>query len=328
MKVALCFIISYEHVLNKETIWRKWIQENEDLINVYFYYQDIQRINSEWILKHCIPPECIFKTSYFHVIPAYMSLLSYAVQKDPQNQWFCMLTDSCCPIISPQRFRFLFYENHQKSILKWSKSWWNVHLHKRANLRYLPEEFHLGNDPWFILKRSHVQQCIQYMKAKKDFVKLICDAGLANESLFAIMLYGCNQLNKKEEVINSSTHATDWTRMTSSTSPYLFKEVNPKDIAFIENMLNQDNENNYIMFIRKIAPEFPDHILEHYLYSYSKEKDDQLVIENPEENKEIKKNRENIVLMMQFFIIIYVFIFFIHIFNTSSDYRILNNLQR
>ena len=39
MKVALCFIISYEHILNKEQLWIDWIKPNQDIINVYFHYK-------------------------------------------------------------------------------------------------------------------------------------------------------------------------------------------------------------------------------------------------------------------------------------------------
>ena len=35
MKVALCFIINYDHILNNVHIWRKWIDHNNDIINVY-----------------------------------------------------------------------------------------------------------------------------------------------------------------------------------------------------------------------------------------------------------------------------------------------------
>jgi hypothetical protein len=35
------------------------------------------------------------------------------------------------------------------------------------------------------------------------------------------------------------------------------------------------------MFIRKIAPEFPDKILRHYIYEYNKEKDNKLVLKEP-----------------------------------------------
>ena len=52
MKIALCFIISYEHILNKEELWREWIEHNKDIINVYFYYKDLKKIKSEWIQKH------------------------------------------------------------------------------------------------------------------------------------------------------------------------------------------------------------------------------------------------------------------------------------
>jgi hypothetical protein len=72
MKVALCFIISYEHIVNKEQIWIDWIESNKDIINVYFHYQDIKKIKSEWILKNIIPERNIVKTSYYHVVQAYM----------------------------------------------------------------------------------------------------------------------------------------------------------------------------------------------------------------------------------------------------------------
>ena len=39
MKVALCFIISYQHILNKEQLWIDWIKPNKDIINIYFHYK-------------------------------------------------------------------------------------------------------------------------------------------------------------------------------------------------------------------------------------------------------------------------------------------------
>ena len=267
MKIALCFIISYEHILNKEHIWREWIEPNKDIINVYFYYKDITKIKSKWIIEHAIPPNYIYETSDYHVIPAYTSILAFAMNHDKNNQWFCLLTDSCCPIISPKRFKYLFYENYNKSIMSWKKAWWNITLHKRANLALLPEDFRLGNDPWFVLKREHINCINNYLYTKKEIVKTICAGGLANESLFAIIFYACNQLNKKH-LISSATHATDWSRMASSTSPHVFKEANQTDITFIEKFLKK---NKYTMFIRKVSPEFPDTILEKYIYNYSKD---------------------------------------------------------
>lgn len=267
MKIALCFIISYDHILNKENIWRKWIEPNKDIINVYFYYKDITKIKSKWILQHAIPPNYIYETSYYHVIPAYTSIMAFAMNHDKNNQWFCLLTDSCCPIISPMRFKYLFNKNYNKSIMSWKKSWWNVNFHKRANLALLPEEFRLANDPWFVLKREHIVCINKYMNTKKEIVKTICAGGYANESLFAIIFYASNQLNSTH-LISSPTHATDWSRMTTTTSPHVFKNADKTDITFIEKFLK---ENKYTMFIRKVSPEFPEEVLQKYIYTYSKD---------------------------------------------------------
>ena len=277
MKIALCFIINYEHILNKEEIWREWIEPNKDIINVYFYYKDLRKIKSKWIYEHTIPTKYIVETSYYHVIPAYMSIISFAYKQDSDNEWFSLLTDSCCPIISPKKFRYLFYENYNNSIFHWKKPWWNIHLHKRANLYKLPEDLRLANDPWFVLKREHVNMCINYVNIKKNMVKIICDGGLANESLFAIILATYKELHNNS-LISASSHATDWGRMDSITSPHTFKQANDTDICFIEKSLN---ENKYLMFIRKISHDFPDDVIKKYIYEYSKEEDDKLVIKQP-----------------------------------------------
>jgi hypothetical protein len=275
MKVALCFIINYEHLVHKEKIWREWIESNKDIINVYFYYNDIKKIRSKWILHHTIPSNYIHPTSYFHVIPAYLSVIKFAYEHDEQNQWFCLLTDSCCPIISPKRFRYLFFNHYNKTIMNWRKAWWNIEFHKRANLHKLPEDMRLANDPWFVLKRENVYQYFQFMEKQPLLIQTISRGGLANESLFAIMLYCCNEL---EKAIRSITHITDWTRPGTATSPHMFREGNQIDIQFIERNLL---ENEYAMFLRKVHPEFPDEILKKYIYDFSKQRDALLILNDP-----------------------------------------------
>jgi hypothetical protein len=263
MKIALCFIISYEHILNKEEIWKEWIEQNKDIINVYFYYKDFNKIKSQWIRDHALPPNYIHETNYLHVIPAYLSVMRFALTHDNDNKWFCILTDSCCPIISPKKFRYLFYNNYKKSIMSWSKAWWNVEFEKRANLHLLPKEFHLGNDPWFVLNKEHVLQILTFVNNKKVITKTICSGKIANESLFAVILYSYRQLYLNGPVISASTHIADWSRITSKTSPHIFKEGNEIDLKFIDSSLEK---NKYSMFIRKVAPEFPNDILKHYIY--------------------------------------------------------------
>jgi hypothetical protein len=99
--------------------------------------------------------------------------------------------------------------------------------------------------------------------------------------LFAIILYCYKQLGgetRTSSVISAVTHIADWTRMSSATSPYLFKEENEKDIKFIGSELEKQK---YAMFIRKMAPEFPNEILRYCIYEQTKEADNKLIIKEP-----------------------------------------------
>jgi len=258
-KIALCFIINYEHVLYKEALWREWIEPNKDIINVYFFYKDLKQIKSRWILNHTIPQKNICHTSYFHVIPAYISILNFALKHDKSNKWFCYLTDSCCPIITPSQFRTLFENYQNQTIMSYSKAHWNIEFHRRANLALLPKEYHLANDPWFVLTRENAIDIMNFVVNEDKMCNLICNGGLANESLFAIIL---THFKKIQNVLSKTTHMADWIRMSSPTSPHLFKDGEIEDIQFIENFLEK---NDFVMFIRKVHPEFPDEILRKYI---------------------------------------------------------------
>jgi len=119
MKAAFCFFISYEHILHQEQIWKKWLKYNQDIINIYFHYTDYSKIKSQWIKNFCIPIKFISKTSYFHMVDAYISTLNFATLHDQTNEWFCLLTDACVPIISPEKFRTMFFENYDKTIMSY-----------------------------------------------------------------------------------------------------------------------------------------------------------------------------------------------------------------
>jgi len=259
MKAALCFIISYDHQLNKEQIWREWIEPNKDIINVYFHYKNFDSIKSDWIKARALPKNYLVETDYLHIVPAYLTMMCYGMKDDRANQWFCFLTDSCVPIISPLRFRELFLENYAYSFMGWREAWWNTTLVKRANLHYLQPQFRLANTPWFILNYADAYRCILYSQKNKNIYDLICKGDVANESIFAIMLYAQNSLKL---VKNEYTTAIDWTRMMNKTSPYLFKDGDYKDKKFIEENLK---ENKYTIFLRKVDKTFPDSVLLDYI---------------------------------------------------------------
>jgi hypothetical protein len=73
------------------------------------------------------------------------------------------------------------------------------------------------------------------------------------------MLYAVNKLKEVKQCV---THAADWSRMTSATSPHVFKEGDKKDLLFINDFLEK---NRYTMFLRKVDPKFPDQILTEYI---------------------------------------------------------------
>jgi hypothetical protein len=308
MKIALCFIINYDHILNKENIWREWIEPNKDIINVYFFYNDFRKIKSKWIKEHSIPPNNIVSTSYYHVVPAYLSILNFAFKYDEQNKWFCMLTDSCCPIISPKRFRYLFYKNYNKSIFSWKQAWWNTEFHKRANLAKLPKDLWLANDPWFVLTRENVNQIFHFVSNQKTITKTVCDGGLANESLFAIIFKFYKELEDKSRgshITCAVSHLADWKRMSSATSPHVFKNADEDDIKFIDKELER---NHYAMFIRKVTPEFPDEVLRHYIYEQNRMMDDELVLIEP---LEMMYNRYQVIVKKSFYILICIMVLYI-----------------
>jgi len=254
-KVALCFIISYKHILNKEHIWREWIEPNKDIINIYFHYKDHDLIKSEWIKEHALPIEYIVPTSYLHVVDAYMTLILYGLRSDANNNWFIFLTDSCAPLISPSNFRELFFLYSTKSLIKWKPAWWNVDFHKRASLHKLPKMYQLGHDPWFILSRDHAIKCFNYMTTEKQTYRLICKGGYANESIFIIILKQCDELLN---IINESVNAAVWEKMSSANSPFVFKSGTKEEMDYIDGVFK---ENKYLMFFRKVDTSFPDHVL-------------------------------------------------------------------
>ena len=253
-KVAICFIIKNKIV--KEKLWKEWIKQNKDLINVYIHYKNYNDIESTWIKNFCIPNNYIVDTSYFHIVPAYINLMKFALIHDLNNKWICFVTESCAPLLSPSYFRKMFLEYQNNSIFKWKPAWWNIYFHKRANLHLFHNDFHLGNDPYFILCREDAKKCVKYSIFNSNIYNKICSGIIANESIFAIILKVFNSL---KNVKNESSHLTNWEEMSSITSPYVFKMGTLKEINYI-----CAHKTPFTFFIRKINESFPDDIIKRY----------------------------------------------------------------
>jgi len=256
-KIALCFFISGDHSLNHEDIWREWIEKNIDIVEIYFHYTHKHKIKSLWIQQYLLPPEYIVQTSYLYMVPAYVSMMSYVYNTQKNVQWFCLLTESCVPLITPELFRWRFFRHSFKSIFSWKKAWWNIYYHRRANLMKIPEVFRLAHDPWFVICRDHVKKVLAFLKRENKMFNTICSGAIANESIIAVVLQYFNELNKKN-VLNTMSTFANWANMSSATSPYVFKDGSKQELAIVRKGLE---ENPYAIFLRKVDRDFPKDIL-------------------------------------------------------------------
>lgn len=272
-KVALLFLISGNHILQKEHIWRQWIETKEELFSIWFHYTDANKIQSPWIQKHMLPFDKIVPTSYYHIIPAQISLLQHAYHENKENQWFIFVTETCVPIIPFSQFEKLFQEHQHQSILKWKKCIWNKFV-SCGNGHKLPYFLHIKHDPWFLLTRKHVEKVFHFISlpSNHSLYQMICQGIIANEMLYTVILYpiitkqgkwNTIQNNEKENICESCS-GCDWKRRTSPTSPHLFhnKSNHKEDILFIQQYVQT---NPYAMFLRKVDASFPDSLLQQYL---------------------------------------------------------------
>lgn len=97
-----------------------------------------------------------------------------------------------------------------------------------------------------------------FLKYKTETFNKINTGGLANESIFAIILQTFGELTNPLKLINESSSVCDWKRMSTPTSPYVFKEATPENIDIIVNLLK---ENRHTMFLRKVDRSFPDSVI-------------------------------------------------------------------
>ena len=74
------------------------------------------------------------------------------------------------------------------------------------------------------------------MKTKSDIFQIINSGGLANESLFAIILQTYEELKLgqfNKHLINEPSNICDWSRMPTPTSPYMFCDAREENIQIV-----------------------------------------------------------------------------------------------
>jgi hypothetical protein len=142
--VTFCFLVSSD--LTKEHIWREWFDRLQELqfkfaIVVHCSSSNKHKVGSDWLKQHFLPDECMRPTAWGWIVDALMSMHGHAVATCPAA-WYSTHTETCIPMVSPEKFIDTFNRRKQHSLMSYTNAWWTPGrgwpTNKRANLHLLP----------------------------------------------------------------------------------------------------------------------------------------------------------------------------------------------
>lgn len=250
MDVAFCFIVTKD--LNKEHIWRKWLEQLSELglkIKIFTHCSNPSQIHSPWLLKTLIPES--IPTQWGFIMKPTIALFRHALG----SQWACLKTESCVPIISPKKFIELFNKYKNKTFLSYCKIWWDPKIVTRANLGLIPKEYHWAHQQHVIVCQKDLSGIIKFVDENPILTNTIIKGASADESFIAISIYAFNNF---ENTMNEITTLVDWPRSPDGNHPYTFTRWSEEDKEVVETL---KNKHKFYMFLRKIDTNFPDNIL-------------------------------------------------------------------
>ena len=263
---TFCFLVTQD--LTKEHIWREWFAGLERLqfkyaIVVHCSLSHAEKIKSAWLRQWCMPDGCMRPTGWGWVVEAMMSMYDYAVQTHPA-EWYTLHSESCVPMVSPERFVDIFNKYKQKSFISYDKIWWDPKIVNRANLRMLPPHMHLAHSQWCIFCHEDLSQMVNLSKTNeqiKHMLLMMSRGHAGEESYAAVLLFNINRL---KNVIKKQTTLVDWKRTPNGNNPYTFTTWTLHDMESVRE-IRMTKANEY-MFMRKVGPAFPDDVLRKHIF--------------------------------------------------------------
>ena len=269
--VTFCFLVSTD--LTKEHIWREWFDRLQELqfkfaIVVHCSSSNKHKVRSDWLKQHFLPDECMRPTAWGWIVDALMSMHGHAVATCPAA-WYSTHTETCVPMVSPEKFIDTFNRRKQHSLMSYTNAWWTPGrgwpTNKRANLHLLPPAMHLVHSAWCIFCHEDLSQMVGLSKTDKtvgQVLNILVRGHVADESYAAVLLLLINNL---KNVINQPTTLVDWKRTKNGNNPHTFVEWTPRDETSVCNI--RKNVKNEYMFMRKVGPAFPDHVLQAHIFN-------------------------------------------------------------
>lgn len=265
-QTTFCFLLTCD--LKKEQIWQKWFYGLNKLgfkYAIVAHCSPLHQINiqSKWLKQWLMPESYMCPTAWGWVIEATMSMHTYALQTHPA-QWYTMHSESCVPMVSPERFIEIFNKYNKKSFMSYTKIWWNPNVVKRANLDMLSEQMHFAHSQWCIFCHEDLNQMVNLSKTNnqiQDILSILSTGHAAEESYAAVLLFN---INRFKNVICKNTTLVDWNRTPNGNNPYKFNTWTSEDEINVRKIF-ATTANEY-MFMRKVGLTFPDNILRMFIF--------------------------------------------------------------
>jgi len=265
--VTFCFLVTTDLV--KEHIWREWFDRLQQLqfkisVIVHCSPSNVDKVKSDWLKRHFLPHERMRAAAWGWVLNAMMSMYDHAIDACPAA-WYSLHSETCVPMVSPEKFIEIFNMRKQHTFISYCNAWWNPLKVKRANLHLLPPAMHLAHPQWCIFCHEDLSQIINLSKTNKSIKNVLArlmGGHAAEESWAAIMLLIINNL---KNVMNQTTTLVDWKRTPNGNNPHTFISWTAHDETIVRDI--RRNAQNEHMFMRKIGPNFPDHILRRYIFN-------------------------------------------------------------
>lgn len=194
MKIAFLFLTIGD--LNHEYLWREYFKNNEDKYNIYCHPKERDNIKSKWMSNYVI--KNIVKTEWGVILNAILELLKVAI-KDKDNHHFVLLSESCIPIKSFNKFYKFLINANSKSFVKNMKISEYDRKSRLINVKNKDKFNFIKHYANWSLSRHHVKKLL----IKEEEITYFLKVSVQEEFFLSV-------LDNKKELINYEIDNVDW----------------------------------------------------------------------------------------------------------------------
>jgi hypothetical protein len=170
-KIAFLFLVIDD--INYPTIWENYFRGNEDKISIYCHPKNPEKVVTPLLKSNIIPN--LVETGWGYITNAYFTLF-YEALKNPQNQKFVVISESCLPLKSFDAFYDkLSSDNIKTSYIKfWDVTPYDLRerLKNQDRYSYMIEKYGNFTKHYarFCLSRYHILKLFG-LREEPDFTK-------------------------------------------------------------------------------------------------------------------------------------------------------------